>query len=115
MPDDRTPTPGPPADRAPADRARADHAPAEGSGDDRFALVLDRWRDLYGPEQWPVSLVARRLEEVRRAGQHDGANPALLPTARFGGQRIADVEVLNARTGESESAGIYRLWRRDDG
>lgn len=114
MPDDRTPTPDPPADRVPVDHARADHVPADASGDDRYALVLDRWRDLYGPEQWPVSLVSRRLEEVRRAGQHDGANPALLPTVRFAGERIADLEVVNARTGEPEPAGIYRLWRRSD-
>ena len=82
--------------------------------DDRYALVLDRWRDIYGPEQWPVSVVGRTREEIAGVAQHDGENPALLPTHRFGGERVDDVLLLNARTGEREPAGVYRLWRRSD-
>lgn len=107
MPQDETPHS---PDRSPAREPAADGT-AVG---DRYALVLDRWRRLYGPEQWPVSVVVGTLAEARRIGQHDGANPALLPTARFGGERVADLEVLNVRTGEREPAGVYRLWRRRD-
>lgn len=106
---DKAPGPGrerfPPA--PPADDPR-------GPGDDRYALILDRWREIYGPEQWPVSVVGRTPREAR-VGQHDGHNPALLPTDRYGGERIETVTVLNVRTGERERAGIYRLWRRADG
>ena len=84
------------------------------NADDRYALVLDRWRDIYGPEQWPVSVVGRTLEEIAGLAQHDGENPALLPKQRFGGERVDDVLLLNARTGERERAGIYRLWRHSD-
>lgn len=109
MTTDRSPGPGreefPPASPA---------AGAAGPEDDRYALILDRWRKIYGPEQWPVSVVGRRPEEAR-VGQHDGHNPGLLPTDRYGGERIESVTVLNVRTGERERAGIYRLWRRTDG
>lgn len=82
---------------------------------DRYALVLDRWRLTYGPDHWPVSTVVRTLAEARRLGQHDGADPALLPAARYVGERIEAVEVVNARTGDREAGAIYRLWRRPDG
>lgn len=82
--------------------------------DDRYAIVLDRWRRIYGPEQWPVSAVGFTLEEVTRIDQHDGENPSLLPARRFDGERVEDVVLLNARTGDPEPAGIYRLWRRSD-
>lgn len=91
-----------------------DPVPPTDTGD-RYALVLDRWRDIYGPELWPVSVVGRTLPEIARVTQHDGENPALLPTRRFGGERVGEAMVLNARTGERESAGVYRLWRRSDG
>lgn len=83
-------------------------------GEDRYALVLDRWRAIYGPDQWPVSIVGRSPADAR-VGQHDGHNPALLPTDRFAGERVESLTVLNVRTGEREGAGIYRLWRRSGG
>lgn len=109
MPTDRSPGSG----REEFPPAAPPAAPGE-PGDDRYALVLDRWREIYGPEQWPVSVVARTPGEAR-VGQHDGHNPGLLPTDRYGGERIETVTVLNVRTGERERAGIYRLWRRADG
>lgn len=83
--------------------------------DGKFAAILDRWAEVYAPDHWPVSVVRDSLEALRSVGQYGGGNPALLPRAGYRARRLEATRLLNARTGELEPAGLYRLEAKGGG
>lgn len=81
----------------------------------RSVVMLDHLVDRHAPHSWPVSVVRDTEEEAREVGQYAGDAPTLVPRAEYAATATTAVSLVNARTGETLPAHVYRMERRAGG
>jgi hypothetical protein len=74
--------------------------------EETFVIMLDAFLEVH-PRFWPISAEANSIATLRRLSQHDG-NPPLFPRSRFRMVLIENKSLIDSRTGNVNTGGIYQ-------
>src|SRR5262245_27895170 len=75
-----------------------------------YAIMLDKLLEVHGT-QFPVTARSTRLATLRRQTQHNGRF-TLLARSGVRAELLENKALLNARSGDLDTGGIYQLARR---
>jgi hypothetical protein len=72
-----------------------------------YAIMLDKWLEVF-PDRWPVTATGTSPGALRRRGQHSD-KVVLRPRAAHRAEFLENKSLINARSGQVDTGGLYKL------